>query len=104
MSARLAVVLLILAAASACASRPKVALTTSVSESELAGATLAAKVKTALLNDPVVGPRRIDVHVTGYEVRLTGRVASAAERDHALRLAAGVEGVRTVKSDLEIRP
>ena len=101
---RLLALVVVIAALSACASRPKVTMTTSVSETELMGSILAAKVKTALLNDPVVGARRIDVHVTGYDVRLTGRVASAAERDRAVQVVAGVEGVRSVKSDLEIRP
>lgn len=97
-------ILLLAAAATACASAPKVSVTSSVTDSEYTAVSLAAKVKTALLNDAIVGTRRIDVHVTGYDVRLTGRVASVQERDRAVQVASGVEGVRAVKSDLDIRP
>ncbi len=96
--------LIVAAAAIACASAPKVSVTTSVTDSEYNAVSLAARVKTALLNDAVVGMRRIDVHITGYDVRLTGRVASTQERDRAVQVASGVEGVRAVKSDLDIRP
>src|SRR5688572_30319513 len=63
-----------------------------------------ARVKTALLNDPIVGKRRIDVHVSGGQVRLAGRVATVEERDRAVSLARAVQGVLGVTSDLEIRP
>lgn len=101
---RATLLFVLLAAATACASAPKVSVTTSISDNEYNVVSLAAKVKTALLNDAVVGMRRIDVHVTGYDVRLTGRVATTQERDRAVQVASGVEGVRSVKSDLEIRP
>jgi hyperosmotically inducible protein len=65
---------------------------------------LVARVKTALLNDAVVGKRRIDVYVTGGQVRLAGRVATIEERDRAVSLARAVQGVQGVTSDLEIRP
>lgn len=93
----------LLAAATACASAPKVSVTTSVTDQEYNAVSLAARVKTALLNDAIVGKRRIDVHVTGYDVRLTGRVESAQERDRAVQVASGVDGVRSVKSDLDVR-
>ena len=87
-----------------CASGPRVGVSSGASTANIANAQLVAKVKTALLNDAVVGARRIDVHVTGDDVRLTGRVASAAERDRAVSIARGVQGVRSVTSELEIRP
>lgn len=91
----------LLVSAGACASAPKPAV---VSSAALAETELIARVKTALLNDPVVGLRRIDVLASRDEVRLAGRVASAAERDRALEIARGVPGVRSVTSQLEIRP
>ena len=84
-----------------CGSKPRVAVTTSAQGDQIE---LSARVKTALLNDPIVGKRRIDVHADGADIRLTGRVASAAERDRAVSLARAVEGVRTATSDLQIQP
>ena len=95
---------LLLIASSACSSAPRVGVSTGVSNEALASSRLVARVKTALLNDQVIGARRIDVQVTGTDVRLTGRVASESERDRALQIARGVEGVRNVTSSLEIRP
>ena len=90
----------VLLSAASCASAPR----TGASPAKIAEAELVARVKTALLNDAVVGVRRIDVHVVVDQVRLTGRVASAAERDRAVSIAGAVTGVRAVTSDLEIRP
>jgi len=98
--------LLILAcvAAAACASAPRAGVSAGADPASIAAAELVARVKTALLNDAVVGVRRIDVQASGDDVRLTGRVASAAERDRAVEIARGVPGVRSVTSGLEIRP
>src|SRR5688500_11856056 len=79
-------------------------VSTSAGPAHIAASELIARVKTALLNDEVVGKRRIDVHATGNDINLTGRVASAAERDRALQIARGVAGVRSATSSLEIRP
>lgn len=98
---RAVILLTLLALAAACASAPKAAV---VSSTAVAEAELIARVKTALLNDPVAGVRRIDVFVSGDQVRLAGRVASAAERDRAVEIARGVAGVRSVTSELVIRP
>lgn len=65
---------------------------------------LIARIKTALLNDEVVGVRRIDVHVQDAHVTLTGRVASAEEERRAVGIVQAVEGVRTVRSELTIQP
>ena len=94
-------IVLVGAASTACASKPRIPTTSAAEGDQVA---LAARVKTALLNDPIVGKRRIDVHVTGADVRLAGRVATTAERDRALELARAVSGVGTVTADLEIRP
>jgi hyperosmotically inducible protein len=99
------VALLILALlAAACASMPRAGVSEGASPAKIAEAELAARVKTALLNDTVVGARRIDVNVAGDRVRLTGRVASEAERDRAVSIARAVNGVGDVTSALEIRP
>jgi hyperosmotically inducible periplasmic protein len=96
--------LCLVAAASACGTTSRVAATPPAGRAAIAEAELIARVKTALLNDAIVGVRRIDVHASGDQIRLTGRVASAAERDRAVQITSGVPGVRSVTSDLEIRP
>jgi hypothetical protein len=65
-------------------------------------ARLAARVKTALVNDPEIGTRPIEVHVQGGVVRLVGRVDSAAQADRAKNLASAVEGVAGVVSELQV--
>jgi len=99
---RLILALAIVLGAAACGS--KIAASPGATSASLAETELIARVKTALLNDSIVGVRRIDVHAAGDQIRLTGRVASAAERDRAVQIASGVPGVRSVTSELEIRP
>lgn len=97
-------IFLLALAGAACASAPRVGVSSGAGPASIAATELVARVKTALLNDAVVGVRRIDVQASADEVRLTGRVASAAERDRAVQIARGVAGVRSVIADLEIRP
>ena len=79
-------------------------VSTAVTSSRFTASELIARVKTALLNDTELGARRIDVHAVDGDITLAGRVASAAERDRAVHLARGVEGVRSVRSELQIQP
>lgn len=65
-------------------------------------AKLGASVKTALVNDPQVGTIPIEVRAIGGVVRLTGRVTSDAQRQHAISLAKAVPGVTEVIPDLHI--
>lgn len=96
-------IVVVITVAAGCSSRSRTAIPVA-SAAQGDEVALAARVKTALLNDAAVGKHRIDVHVAGADVRLAGRVATAAERDRALELARAVPGVRTVTSELEIRP
>jgi hypothetical protein len=67
--------------------------------------TITARVKTAMLNDPVVGALRIDVDTAGSGVvTLSGAVSSDAERDQALALTRKVEGVSDVKDTIKVIP
>ena len=88
----------------ACASSPRIGLSSGVTTSRFNTTELIARVKTALLNDEVVGARRIDVQAIDGNVTLVGRVASAEERDRAVRLTRAVEGVWSVTSELRIEP
>ena len=65
-------------------------------------ATVTTRVKTAFINDPVVGALRIDVDTFKGVVTLSGRVKSKAEEDKAIAIAKSITGVTDVKSTLQI--
>ena len=67
-------------------------------------ATITARVKTALLNDPQVGGLKIDVDTTRGIVTMSGIVKSPAEADRAVQLARQQSGVKDVKSTLQVGP
>lgn len=66
--------------------------------------TITTRVKTAMLNDPLIGGRGIDVATSNGVVTLSGRVNSAAERQQAVTLARRVTGVTDVKDALQVAP
>lgn len=68
----------------------------------IADAQTAARVKTALVNDPALGGRAIEVRVALGVVTLSGRVGTQDEADRALALARSVTGVSEVRSLLQI--
>ena len=79
-----------------------------VTESEKAGAyvedsVITAKVKAALLQAPELRSGDVEVETDHGRVLLTGVVRSKAERDHAIKTAAAVAGVRDVKDALVVR-
>lgn len=96
--------LILLAIASTGCGGTRLGVGSAVSTSRYTASELIARVKTALLNDTEIGMRRIDVHALDGGITLSGRVASAAERDRAVHIARGVEGVRSVRSELQIQP
>lgn len=65
---------------------------------------ITAQVKTALLNDPEVGGLRIDVDTSKGLVTLSGVVKSKGEEAKAIAIARKVDGVRDVKSTLQVNP
>ena len=67
-------------------------------------ATITANVKTLLLNDPQIGPTRIDVEAAQGVVTLSGIVTSQAEADRAVQLAKKAAGVKDVRSTLQVNP
>jgi osmotically-inducible protein OsmY len=67
-------------------------------------AVLSTRVKTAFINDPVIGEARIDVDTSNAVVTLSGRVKSKDEETKAVELARAVKGVADVKSALQIEP
>jgi osmotically-inducible protein OsmY len=65
--------------------------------------TITTRVKTAFINDQVVGKARIDVETFKGVVTLSGRVQSKEEEQRAIELARTIRGVVDVKSNLQIR-
>lgn len=67
-------------------------------------ASITARVRTVLMNDPEVGATQITVTTSGGVVTMTGSVDSPADADRAVQLARSVEGVRDVQSSLQVAP
>jgi hyperosmotically inducible periplasmic protein len=65
-------------------------------------ATITARVKTALLNDPQVGGMKIDVDTTEGVVTMSGIVKDKSEEARAVELARRTPGVKDVKSTLQV--
>jgi osmotically-inducible protein OsmY len=66
--------------------------------------TITTRVKTAFINDPIVGLLRIDVSTFKGVVTLSGRVKSKEEEQKAIEIARTIRGVTDVKSTIQIQP
>jgi osmotically-inducible protein OsmY len=66
-------------------------------------ATITTRVKTALLNDPVLDATKIEVETSAGVVTLSGVVKSKDEETKAIELTRHVTGVRDVKSSLQVQ-
>ena len=66
-------------------------------------ASITASVKSKLIGDELVKARNINVETYKGVVSLSGFVDSKAEANHAIVLAQQVEGVKSVKDDLNVR-
>lgn len=64
--------------------------------------TISVRVKTAFINDPLVGALRIDVETFKGVVTLRGRVKTKDEEQKAMQIARTIRGVVDVKSELQI--
>jgi osmotically-inducible protein OsmY len=91
---------------SACAGSGQSVRTTPASVPAMSGAmddaTITARVKTVLLNDPQVTATKIEVSTAGGVVTLSGTVKSKADETRAIDIARQVTGVREVKSTLVV--
>jgi osmotically-inducible protein OsmY len=76
----------------------------SISQAPADDPTITTRVKTALINDPVVGAARIDVNTFQGVVTLSGRVRNSDEEAKAVAVAKTIRGVTEVKSSLQIQP
>ena len=66
-------------------------------------ATITTRVKTAFINDPVIGAAKIDVDTFKGVVTLSGRVKNKDEEAKAITLARSIRGVTDVKSSLQVQ-
>jgi osmotically-inducible protein OsmY len=94
---KLVIVLAAMASVAACATEARRTLAERVADQELA-----ARVEQALLRDPQIYARHVDVETDHGVVRLSGYVWSADDLYRARHLAATVPGVTAVVSQLEI--
>jgi hypothetical protein len=67
-------------------------------------ATITARVKTALLNDPEIAGLKIDVDTFKGVVTLSGSVQSPSHATKAMAIAMRTPGVTDVKSTLQVSP
>ena len=89
---------------SACAGGGQSVRATPSSDPAVSGAmddaTITARVKTVLLNDPQIAGTKIEVSTAAGIVTLSGSVKSKADEARAIQIARTVTGVRDVKSTL----
>jgi osmotically-inducible protein OsmY len=67
-------------------------------------ASITARVKSAIYNEPSLKVTDISVKTEDKVVVLSGSVKSRAEAARAVQVARKVEGVKTVKNGLEVKP
>ena len=65
-------------------------------------ATITAKVKTAIFNEPGLKVTRISVRTEDHVVELSGSVNSRLERVKAAEVAKRVDGVKKVRNELKV--
>lgn len=64
---------------------------------------ITTKVKTALIEDPVVKSSEVNVETFKGEVQLSGFVTSKEAMDKAMSIARGINGVNSVINDMAIK-
>jgi osmotically-inducible protein OsmY len=95
----------VLAAASVAALFVSLTLTAGCAPSVAAAtddASITARVRTVLMNDAEIGARSIEVATSSGVVTVSGVVRSPVEAERVLGLAREVEGVRDVRSTLQV--
>lgn len=64
---------------------------------------ITTKVKAALVEDPVVKAREVNVETFKGVVQLSGFVSSTSAMSQAVSVAGRVEGVKSVKNDMRVK-
>ncbi|MES2106464.1 MAG: BON domain-containing protein [Pseudomonadota bacterium] len=65
---------------------------------------ITAKVKSALVTDKEVSALKINVTTKQGVVILTGAVPSAEAGDRVIKMVAGIEGVKDIQNQLQVKP
>lgn len=81
----------------------EVAATEGTAVSDADDGAITARVKEEIANEPTYQPRLIAVETYQGTVQLSGFVASQDEMDKAIEVARQVQGVTSVKSDIQIK-
>ncbi|MEO8143228.1 MAG: BON domain-containing protein [Betaproteobacteria bacterium] len=64
---------------------------------------ITTKVKTALVDDPLVKATEVNVETFKGVVQLSGFVSSSAAMSQAVRVAGGIKGVSSVRNDMRVK-
>ena len=64
---------------------------------------ITTKVKAAIFNEPSLKVAEINVETFKGVVQLSGFVSSRADMDKAVEVARGVNGVKSVKNDMQLK-
>lgn len=64
---------------------------------------LTSKVKAAILNEPNLSSAEINVETFKGVVQLSGFVSSRADIKRAVEIARGINGVKSVKNDMQLK-
>ena len=86
-----------------CASGPFASAKTETPKQYANDALITTKVKAALINDPMLKAREINVETYQGTVQLSGFVATREEAAKAGTVARGIEGVTSVKNDIRLK-
>jgi len=82
-----------------CASSPKTEGTGEYFDDSV----LTSKVKAAILNEPTLSSAEINVETFKGVVQLSGFVNSRADIKKAVEIARGINGVKSVKNDMQLK-
>jgi osmotically-inducible protein OsmY len=89
----------ILATALGCAGGPKERSTGQYVDD----ASVSARVKNAIFKEPNLKVAQINVETYGGQVQLSGFVSSREEKSRAAEVAKSVDGVKSVRNDIQLR-
>ncbi len=64
---------------------------------------ITAKIKAALVDDPMVSAMQIKVNTFRGVVQLSGFVDTSQQRERAQKIAEGIDGVRDVHNDIVVK-
>jgi osmotically-inducible protein OsmY len=104
--ARWVMILMMGAAAAACTSNGEKGSTETAAANAgrvVDDSVITGKVKAALVADPTTKAHQISVETFQGVVQLSGFVDTTEARSRATQVAKGVDGVKNVKNDLELR-